>query len=434
MKIAHVIPCFQPKIGYQKFYLAKERQKLGHDIIVKAIKFDKGELSSLENAGKLRIMHVINFFDPRLGYNEFYLAKKQAEYGFDVCVVSSDYPLYGNQRWLSGLNKLEGIDVFYLRSACKFRGNVLFFNPFSLRKIIKDFSPDVIHCHGLLSPLSHEALLLKSSYGYKVVGDLITGISPFASTLLPSFKRFFEFSILSRVDELFACNKAVEKFLIEALGVSPSKVHFIPLGADVELFKPDQGQREKNRTFLGLYPEDVVAIYTGKFWPSKRIHDLLVASKSVIGQCRDFKLVLVGDGPPSYKERIEFLIKKLGIENNVLTVKTVHRTELPNFYNAADFAVWPGTFSISIIEAMACGLPIIIAKSDWTSHYLEYGNGYSFKAGDTSTLSSLFLRLVQNWEMREYMGKMSQKLVEEKLSWDKITNQYLEVYEKVLDT
>jgi len=334
----------------------------------------------------------------------------------------------------AGLTIEDGVSVVRLKSAFSFRGNIFLFDPFSLAKVIKDYSPDLIHCHGLLSSFSQEVLMLKKAFKYRVVGDLITGISPFASTLLLSFKRFFGFSIFSRVDDLFACNKAVEMFLIEALEVSPSRVHFIPLGADVELFRPDQGQREKTKKLLGLLPEDVVAIYTGKFLPSKRIHDLLVASKPVIEQRKDFKLVLVGDGPPSYKERLEFLIKKLGIENNVLIMKTVHRTELPNFYNAADFAVWPGTFSISIVEALACGLPVIIAKSDWTSHYLEYENGYSFKAGETSTLSSLFLRLVQDWEIRKYMGKMSQKLVEEKLSWDKITNQYLEVYEKVLDT
>lgn len=385
------------------------------------------------SSGDLRIMHVVNFFDPTLGYAEYYLAKKQIDYGFDVLVASSDYSLSRNQRWFSGLNKLDGIEVHYLKSACKFRGNVLVFNPFSLRRIIRDFSPDIIHCHGLLSPLSQEALLLKGSYGYKVVSDSITGISPFASTLLLSLKRFFTFAIFDRVDELFACNKAVEKFLIKTLGVLPSKVHFIPLGADVELFRPDQGRREKTRKLLGLLPEDVVAIYTGKFLPSKRIHDLLIASKAIIEQHKNFKAVLVGDGPAYYKERLNFLIDKLGIKQNVLTIKMVHRTKLANFYNAANFAVWPGSFSISIIEAMACGLPIILAKSDWTSHYFEYENGFSFKAGDIHGLSSILLRLVENSELRKSMGARSRKLVENKLSWDVITMEYIDAYRKSID-
>lgn len=71
---------------------------------------------------------------------------------------------------------------------------------------------------------------------------------------------------------------------------------------------------------------------------------MLIASKPVIEQHKNFKVILVGDSPSSYKEKMNFLVDKLGIKHNVLTIKMVHRTELPNFYNAADFAIWPGTF------------------------------------------------------------------------------------------
>jgi len=381
----------------------------------------------------MRILHLVTFFDSSLGYAEYYLARKQLELGFDVKVVCSRYQIRSRVLMPSGLMLEDGIPVIRLKIAYVFRGNVLF-NPFELANIIKEFSPDIVHCHGLLSPLAQEALLLKRSHRYKVVGDLITGISPLTSIFLPKLNFISSLWFSKKVDAFFACNKAVEKFLIKALGVSPSKLHFIPLGADVELFKPDHGQREKTRKFLGLLPGDVVAIYTGKFLPSKRIHDLLVASKSVIEWYNNFKLVLVGDGPLSYKERLESLIKKLRIENNTLMVKVVHRTKLSNFYNAADFAVWPGSFSISIIEAMACGLPIIIAKSDWTSHYLENENGYSFIAGDIPTLSSLLLTLVGDEEMRRLLGRRSRKLVEDKFNWDIIAKQYGEVYESVMNT
>jgi len=373
-------------------------------------------------------MHIVNYFDPRLGYAEFYLAKKQVEYGFNVCVVASDYSIYGNRKWLPGSREVEGINAFYLKSACKIRGNVWAFNPLALAKIIKFFSPNVIHCRGLLSPLAQEVLLLKRFYRYKVVADLISGISPLTFKLAPLFKTFFDSWISNKVDVFFACNKAIERFLLENLSITPSKIHLIPLGADQELFKPDNIKRERTRTHLGFPPEDVVAIYTGKFLPGKRIHDLLIASKPMIEQCKNFKVVLVGDGPSSYKRRLKILIKELEIKNNVFIVKTVHRTRLPNFYNAADFAVWPGSFSISIIEAMACGLPIIIAKSDWTSHYLEYKNGFSFRAGDLTTFTSLMFKLIQDNKLRKFMGDQSRRLVEDKLSWDVITRQYIEAY------
>lgn len=72
--------------------------------------------------------------------------------------------------------------------------------------------------------------------------------------------------------------------------------------------------------------------------------------------------------------------------------------------------------SISIIEAMACGLPIIIAESDWTGYYLEYINGFSFKVRDTNSLISILSRLVEDSEPRKSMGARSRKIVEDKLN------------------
>jgi phosphatidylinositol alpha-1,6-mannosyltransferase len=154
----------------------------------------------------------------------------------------------------------------------------------------------------------------------------------------------------------------------------------------------------------------------------------LLASKSIIQEKKNFKVLLVGNGPFTYTKRLKLLTKELGIENNVLIHKAVHREVLPSFFNAADIAVWPGSFSISIIEAMACNLPIAIAKSDWTSHYLEYENGYSFKAGDINGLRSILLKLVNNPELRKTMGTRSRKLVEDKLNWNVIAMAYINAY------
>lgn len=377
-------------------------------------------------------MHLIDSFDPRMGYSEFYLAKKQAQIGHDVLVVTSDYAIYNKEKWRSGLSREDGVSVFRIKSTRLIKGNVWGFNPSELNKAIQTFSPDIVHCHGLLSPLPLLAMLLKKTE-YALVGDLITGISPIASRFLPSFKSFFNLLVSNNVSAFFACNKAVENFLLTAMGIMPSKVHLIPLGADVGPFKSSVHKREKARNAMGISSNDIVAIYTGKFLPEKRIDDFLVASKTVIRKYPIFKLVLVGDGPLPYRAKIDSLIKHLEIENNVSIVKTVNRKELPDFYNAADFAVWPGTFSISIIEAMACGLPIIIAKSDWTSHYLEYKNGYSFKAGDINHLSSIMLRLSLDGGLRKSMGFGSRKLVEDKLNWDTIATQYNAVYTKVIN-
>lgn len=389
---------------------------------------------------KLGILHVVDFFDSRLGYAEFYLAKQQAQDHHKVSIITSDQSAYGSQRWIPGLATIDGVDILRLKSTIRIRGNAWGFNPSALLTTIKNLSPDVVHCHGLFSPLSQTVLLSKRNRQFSVVGDFMTGIAEkeelisrigqiFVTEMTNSFLKHW---FMNKVDAFFANNEAVQNWLHLSLGLNSSKIHFIPLGADKDLFQPDKHKRKETRSRMEISQEDIVAIYTGKLLPIKRIHDLLMASKSVIDKHANFKVLLVGDGPAVYLSRLKSLTSRLKIQNNVIVLKTVHRTKLSDFYNVADFAVWPGGFSISILEAMACGLPVIIAKSDWTGHYIENGNGFSFRAGDLSHLSSLILLLVNESGTRESMGKASRRLIDEKLNWDQIAAQYLEVYQHVL--
>lgn len=365
-----------------------------------------------------------------MGYAEFYLARKQIENGHDVLVITSNHAILGREKLMPGLAKEAGIDVFRVKSACVLRGNACGFSPFELMKVVYDFAPNVIHCHGLLSPFC-QIVLMEKRRGYKVVGDMITGISPIASRVLPSLRKFISVS-MAKVDAFFVCNKAVERFLVSDLKISTVRVYSIPLGADITSFKPDVDQKEKTRAQLGITNDGIAAIYTGKFLPEKRVTDLLISTNDVIKQYPNFKLILVGDGPSFYHEQMRSLISQFKLQNNVSILKTVHRTKLPSLYNAADFAIWPGTFSISIIEAMACGLPVIIARSKWTAHYLDYNNGYSFNVGNIPKLNGAILNLLSSKELRESMGSNSRKLVEEKLNWDTIAIQYDNVYTRVV--
>jgi glycosyltransferase involved in cell wall biosynthesis len=383
----------------------------------------------------LRIVHIANFFASERGYIEYYLAKKQQDNGNEVSVISSDrYPSGDKRPDIDGIAcKIEGgLKVYRLPSSI-----VLSDNPFisirSLKKCLADLSPDVVHVHSALSPIGFASAFSARSVGYKTVANVVSGISPVLFRYPKIIKTFSNDLIFKRINAYSACSKAIVRFLVGKLDIPCTKVNLIPLGADTSLFRPDQQAKIANKTLLGISHEDVVAIYTGKILPEKKIHDLLIATKSVMKQIKGFKVLLVGDGPASYLEYLNTLVDELKIRKNVIMIKMVHRTKLANYYNAADFAVWPGTFSISIVEAMSSGLPIVIAESEWTEHNLDYQNGYSFKAGDIDRLSTILVELSSNEALRELMSIRSRKLVEDKLSWDKIADKYNQVYAQIIN-
>ena len=283
------------------------------------------------------------------------------------------------------------------------------------------------------------ALLYANEYNYKIVADVITGKTlslglslAFKTVILKIYRSTILSPLLRKVDCFFVNSEAALDLVINNLHISKKRIIFIPLGADNELFRFNLQKRKKAREYLQLNHQDIVAIYTGKLLPHKGVDLLLYASAPIIKTYKNFKVLIVGKGSKEYEKYLKKLIDQLDIGSNVVFHDWVHRTELPNFFNAADFAVWPAHHSISIIEAMSTGLPVIIPKSKWTSHLLKYNNGLTFSQGNIVELHNCIKFMLINSELRERMGMRSRELVDKELNWKIIAKKYLRIYDIIL--
>lgn len=286
-----------------------------------------------------------------------------------------------------------------------------------------------------MAPSSILAMFYKHIFRYKVVATIISGevtSHGFVLTLKMALLRIYLkllMPLISRdIDKTLVCSEAALAWNLKIFHIPLTKIHFIPFGADSNLFRYSYDKRKNLRNVLGINDNDVVAIYTGKLVPHKRVDVLLRASAPLISRDKNFKLLLVGNGSNEYINSLKSIIKKSQIERNVVFHNGVYRTELPSFYSAADIAVWPGSCSISIIEAMSMSLPVIIKESKWTNHLLQSGNGFSYREGDVEALRKCISTLIEDKELRQSMGHNSRKLVENKLNWNNIARQYIEVY------
>ena len=384
----------------------------------------------------MRIAHVINHFMPELGYTEYYLAKKQHEMGHQICIITSDHHIADSKkRYSEGSFLIEGgIKVFRLPTLIESSDEVLV--PVNrLKEILIAFSPHVVHIHGALSPMAFTCALHKREIGYKIVADVITGMVTahglslaVKTAILKMYVKTIWPTVYNKVDCFFALSEASLDWMRDMLNLDTSRVQFIPLGADSDLFCFDPHKRRAVREKLGVTDNEVLAIYTGKLLPHKRLDALFYASAPLIRAGNDFRILIVGEGTDQYVNHLRLITNNLNINRNVIFHHAVHRTELPSFYSAADFAVWPGSPSISIIEAMSTSLPVIIARSKWTNHLLEYGNGFDFSEGDVEALRACIQSLLENDDLRQKMGETSRKIVEEKLNWNNIARQYIEAY------
>jgi glycosyltransferase involved in cell wall biosynthesis len=86
----------------------------------------------------------------------------------------------------------------------------------------------------------------------------------------------------------------------------------------------------------------------------------------------------------------------------------------------------------TVLEAMATGLPVVGTRAPGLDQLVSEGkNGYLVEPGDVQTLADRLQRLVNNAYERQRMGHESRRIAEREFSWEHISAQYVEVYERV---
>jgi len=410
----------------------------------------------------VKIAHLSQYFQPKIGYNDLYLPLKQQETGHEVCVITSDRYMpntrfFGNvmaERIVgTGTFREEGILTYRLPCLLEIKNVGLLVR--GIKKALSMSKPDVVHCHDVISTNLIAVAFHKKSLDYAFVADSITG------TFHPDKARkmaylFYKYSlfpyIANKVDKFIAITDGAQRWLSEEIGVATRRIELIPLGADMNLFVRNIARRKGIRQALGLSDDAVLIVYSGKIIPEKELEVLVQAVSSLpLDLKRKVHMLLVGNGRESYTERISKLADRQGLSNKLHLHPAVHRIQLPDYYSSADIAIWPGTPSNSIIEAMSTELPIIIAKYQSseqeaqdtsslfsyqydTSNLLEYNNGLRFSRGSFEQLAKCIEKLAEDEKLRRNMGLEGRRLVEEKLNWNEISKKTLELYKRILSS
>ncbi|MFW9987563.1 MAG: glycosyltransferase [Candidatus Odinarchaeota archaeon] len=193
--------------------------------------------------------------------------------------------------------------------------------------------------------------------------------------------------------------------IIKHYGVKEEHIKVYPIGINRNRFNPSKFSK-KIREKYG----DKILLFVGPMIYRKRIPILLIAMQRVIKVFPDVKLILLGDGP-SLEKYIKFG-KKLKIDNNLVWRGFFDKPEI--YYGTADIFVFPSElegFGQVIVEAMACGIPVICADKPPMSEIIN-GGGVTFKLNDSKDLAEKIIDLLKNKEKLEILKENSLKVVE----------------------
>ncbi len=249
-------------------------------------------------------------------------------------------------------------------------------NVFRLRRFLEAF--DIVHSH---HPLTNYLSLLSNRpfiYHYHGAPDFGKGI----------LHRIDMFSSIKLVGDRFNAVIAVSEAAAAELKqhFRSSRIYVIRNGVDTELFKPqiEPKFRKGEPQFL----------FVGNLYEHKNVEELIFALKELVKKYPKACLQIVGDG--SLYERLKNLVVELRLEKNVDLVGRIEGYELPYYYASCDVYVTASRwelFGLPLLEAMACGKPVV--ASSITSHaelLAKSKGGTTYDAGNIDDLSQKMIK------------------------------------------
>lgn len=234
---------------------------------------------------------------------------------------------------------------------------------------------------------------------------------------------------LRLTDKILVVSDRWRDYLLSINSALGPKIHVVPTGVDVAQFHPIE-QTETGNTLLFVGVLDRFHRYKGL--------DVLLHAASVLENC--FKLVVIGEG--DLRPEYENLVTKLGLQDKVEFLGRVDRECLIRNYQEAAIYILPSNFdsqeagfTLTALEAMACGVPVIIAEGAgqvaWKVE--EAKAGIRVKAGDALDLSQAIDLLLSSQELRNQMGRSARSLTENNYSWDDIAVTRRDIYNQALE-
>jgi len=361
-------------------------------------------------------------------------AEKLVERGHDVIIFAGRY------KNTKGFQRKGKIRIYRFSGIALPKNNGRFFLgmplPNKISRLLKKYQIDVINLY------SWTYLTLTTILAAKVIGipvllsihsqpENLTANIGINSSLVEKY--FYKFIV--RMCNLSDRVQVVSKFTYGQLvkyGFK-KKIEIISNGVDLKIFNPNVDYSSFTKRFH--LENKKIILYVGRLMNEKNVDTLIKSFSIVSKKIKDAILVIVGYG--FLRTELEQLSRSLVISDKVIFTGKISENDLNTPFATANLFVLPSTVELQglvLLEAMACGKPILVAKSKTSaaSELVEEGkNGYTFKPYDKKELAKKIIKILSNEKLQEKMSKYNLRKAKEH-SIEKSVDKLEDVYQKLL--
>lgn len=295
-----------------------------------------------------------------------------------------------------------------------------------LLNILKENGIDIIHSH---NGCSMYAALAKGSCCVKKVIHTDHG------RLVPDKRTAILEDRISSVmiDRFVGVSGALTRYLSEIVKVRTSILTTIVNGVDTDKFMPmsDRERRERKQE-LGLKKNEKIIGTVCRLDPIKNLNMLIEIAVPLVKSIPDCKVLIVGDGPE--EAALKNKVTNLNLSSSVIFTGRIANVEkiMPVFDVYVNTSLSEGT-SMTILEAMACGIPVVATAVGGNVELVNRTNGILVPAGRVDMFQSELKELLLRQDELEIMAKENRDKVERQFSIDRMVDDYESLYRKVMN-
>ncbi|HEV3317460.1 MAG TPA: glycosyltransferase family 4 protein [Candidatus Angelobacter sp.] len=227
---------------------------------------------------------------------------------------------------------------------------------------------------------------------------------------------------------LFLSNWAESEFL----AIYAGRTRVVRSGADPNRFAPG-GDRLKIRQRFGYRSDDFVLLWLGIFMPHRRLQDAIEAVSLLAADGAKVRLLLAGSDRsyPEYCDSLKTLAHELGVQDRITFAGKVADEEIRDFYCACDAFLFPNeqqTWGLAVLEAMACGCPVLVSQGAAVHEVLtDNENAILFPARTPKVLAHKVEQLATQPQFRQKIAQAGMALVRTTYNWERFAEKIAEI-------
>jgi glycosyltransferase involved in cell wall biosynthesis len=293
----------------------------------------------------------------------------------------------------------------------------------AFRQVVSSFRPDVVHAgpvqqSALVTAIAGVRPLVTMSWG----SDLLMGARGGPGKWAARFA-------LAR-STLFLCDCQTVSRAAQGLGMPEDRIVVFPWGVDLRRFSP--GRSTDLRRRLGWQTSTV--LLSARAWePLYGVDVLLEAFIQAAVHRPELRLLLLGDG--SLRQQFLARIAEARMQNRIHLEGRVDENTLPDHFHSADLYVSASHSdgsSVTLLQAMACGLPVIASDIPANGEWVNDSTGWLFRDGDAANLAVTILSAAGPPEVRRARGREARKVAQARADWERNTSILVDAYRLAL--